>query len=552
MRKQNTRVTILAATLLVLLFGYLSQPYWYLLGTGPQAAHVEPPLPGENEILEVKIEHDDTYTYKAKVVYFFRGDPQLARVFAQATDSDAPDMRMMSQSKTAQRGKNEVEVLVGRPQNNMEAATTKRVFVALGSTMGPSVHQFVDFPIEWPDFYTYINHEKNKSKTVEELYQISVAKIDEGRLRSTEEAKSLLEQIVLRRPDFVPAYIELARVAMTINRGPVGLEQAEKHLASAFQLDPESANAKVLLGYVYAHQNRYAEAASQFQSAAKQGTRNLWLWSNWGQLYLMQHKSPQAIEKYLQAVDGARTYDTYDHARLEAYEQLFALLDRAKQYDRMEALYKKRAEEFEKYACFVADYGSFRLRRFGDYESAIEKLSHAAKNGCDSKSARQSLGIAYYYAWSSLSGAEQVAALAQARVFFPEGPELLYELARDDRTSKLIPRLVTGSSSWRASDDEELNALGRALKNEDIDAARRLMKLGARLDDPMGPRKVPVAFVPFMVESVVGVRFVVDSGADLTRITFEGTSLAQLAARAVNPEISEIAKKSKGHGQAET
>jgi len=160
--------------------------------------------------------------------------------------------------------------------------------------------------------------------------------------------------------------------------------------------------------------------------------------------------------------------------------------------------------------------------------------------------------VAYYYAWSNRTGPQKVAAMAQARVFFPEGPELLYELGRDDRMSKLIPSLLASGSSWHTQDDEDLNALGYALSNENIEAARRLVKLGARFDDPVGPENMPVAFIPFMMGSVEGVRFEIESGVDLNKVSFRGVTLAQFATRVSKPEITELIKKRKAHGQSET
>jgi Tfp pilus assembly protein PilF len=128
---------------------------------------------------------------------------------------------------------------------------------------------------------------------------------------------------------------------MKSNWGPEGLHQAEKLLASALQIRPDSVNAKILLGYVYAHQGRHKQSEALFVDASQTDTKNLWLWSNWGEVLVMQGKLEPAIQKYREAVKRPREHDTYDRARLDAYAHLLPLLEQRKDLDGMEALLKQ-------------------------------------------------------------------------------------------------------------------------------------------------------------------------------------------------------------------
>lgn len=358
-------------------------------------------------------------------------------------------------------------------------------------------------------------------------------------------AKRNLEQILLQDADYVPAYAEFARVAMKTNWGPEGLNQAEKYLLSALAIDPKHANTRVLLGYVYAHQKRYQEAESELVEAATIGTSNLWLWANWGELLLMQHRDDLALEKYMQAVSGERTYDTYDRARLDAYNHLFAILGTKNEFDKMDSLHKKRAQEFAtKYPCFFGDYGRFRLTHYGDYQGGIANSKKAIDEGCGDEEARYTLGLSYYLAWSRLSGDEKNKAVNQARVFLPDGPRLLYELARSGETSKIIPDLLRSGSSLNSQDNDKFNALAYSLFQSDLDAARRLVGHGAKFDDVVGEKQYPVALIPIMNQDVKGVAMMKESGIDFAKVKFDGSSAIDYAKRIGNPEIIAIVKGS--------
>jgi tetratricopeptide (TPR) repeat protein len=544
----NKRPTILMAILLLLVAGYLLKPHlvsYYSTQRMSGARIQPPPLAGDNKISNLQVVRDANGRYTAKFDYYYRGEPYPAYFAVRALGDPADRTYIGGPLKKAEMGNHTMEMEIHRPPAEVKIGdlVTKKVAVTLGDYRKASVSAELDYVIEWPNFPIFFSPTEVAKKPTEALYKAAVAAIDMHSRDGMAAAKLYLEQIMLREPGYVPAYAELARVAMKTNWGPEGLSQAESYLNSALRIDPRHANSKVLLGYVYTHQQRYREAEAQLIEASNIGTNNTWLWANWGQLLLMQGKDDPALEKYMRAVEGSRSYDTYDRARLDAYTNLFKLLEKRKLFDKMDSLYRRRAEEFAKYPCFLADYGMFRATHFGDYQAGVSNSRKAMDYGCYDDDARYALGISYYLAWSVLNGEEQNTAIIQARAFFPEGPRLYYELARGDETGKIIPKLITNGSSLRAQDNEKLNALAYALMESNADAAERLVKFGAKFEENVGDEQYPVAFIAFMKQDVKIISLMQKTGVNFARLKFGETNAIDYSKRLGNKAILDIVEK---------
>jgi len=157
-------------------------------------------------------------------------------------------------------------------------------------------------------------------------FRLAVDLIENGTTESLREARQILERLIGKDSKFAPGYIELARVAMKTNWGPEGLHQAETLLDSALKIDALSVNAKILLGYVYTHQERYREAELLFVDAARSNPIIIWLWTNWGEMLELQGKKDQAIVRYREALVRPVQDSQYNAARNDAYVQLTRLL----------------------------------------------------------------------------------------------------------------------------------------------------------------------------------------------------------------------------------
>ncbi|MGO9932605.1 MAG: hypothetical protein ACLPV8_12440 [Steroidobacteraceae bacterium] len=397
--------------------------------------------------------------------------------------------------------------------------------------------QQIDKVIEWPDFQTWMRDQQVAMAAPEANFNRAVALIDSEEEPQLNEARAILEGLIGENPKFDAGYVELARVAMKLHGIPEGLHQAETLLSSALQIRPDSVDAKVLLGYVFAHERRFAKAEALFTQAATTNTNNLWLWSNWGELLLMEGKADLAIMKYRQAIAHPMTHDTYDRARATAYSQLLNLLKARKDPDGMELLYKQRFAEFGPGSCYTADYARFLLDVRGNTQAAIDLAKGALHQNCDDTESREILGLAQYVKWAATTGPISADSLNQARIFLPAGPKPLYLLATSDRTTPAAKKLIAAGEPIDQQDNEQLTALAYALQSKDLAAARRLLTLGAHPDTPIGATGLPVALLPVLSADADAVRMLRQSGVNYSKITFRGATALEIAKRIGDPAL---------------
>lgn len=436
-----------------------------------------------------------------------------------------------------------VELEVTRPMEPVRAMVTRKLFVAMWRMSKVVMTKSVDHLVEWPESGAYYSSRSEARKTDEQRYKEAVSLIDEGAVGGLGAARRMLERVLLNEPGNVPALIEMARVAMKTNWSPEGLRQAEKYLDAALSFDAANANAKVLRGYVYTHQRRRKEAERDFVDAAAVGTGNLWLWANWGELFAMQGMDEAAIEKYRRAVSGARTYDTYDRARLDAYEKLFRLLEKGQKYEELDALHQRRVTEFPKTPCLRTEQAMARLARQADPNEVIAIAKSAMDDGCNTGLARSVLGTAYYVAWASQPQDQRARLLAQARIFLPDGPWVFFALARNDATASVIPKVVSNGSPIDVKDSDKFTALAHALSRGEVDAARRLLRSGAKPSELVSEEQYPVALIPLMNQSAPGVKLMQGAGVNYAKLRWRGLSGVEMAKRMGNTEILRLVER---------
>jgi Tfp pilus assembly protein PilF len=546
----SKRATVLMAILLLLLLvlGYVSQPFWgpYVMG---HTLGVQPPLPGVNTISGLQVRQDAEGRWMADFDYFYTGEPRSAwlriGLFRGNEVGEKDELTAFTPVPHLERGSHHVSVEIQRPQSvrkpMSESFTTTQVRVKLVGaweqsqpSASPNVvqslvktiaSQQVEQVIDWPDSQTWFFNQQFAQKTTDELLKEAVAQIDDGDEGSLTQARRTLEKLISQDPNFDAGYIELARIAMKSNWGPEGLHQAETLLQSALQIRPDSVNAKILLGYVYAHQKRYKLAENIFKDAANSDTKNLWLWANWGEVLVMQGKIDQGIEKYREATSRPRTNDTYDRARLDAYWRLIALLDERNELDEAEFLYKQRAEEFR---CGYSGYARFVLQRRGDPAQAIALARKAVDAHCAGPEAREVLGLAHYAAWAAAPAEQRAELLNQARVFLPVGARSLYLLASSERTVVAARKLIDTGESIDQYDNDRFNALAYAVQSRNYSIATRLIRLGARPQAPIGPAQMPVALLPVTEGDLDGIRLMKKSGVDYSKLQYQGKSVLEL------------------------
>jgi tetratricopeptide (TPR) repeat protein len=538
------RPWILVGILAVAGAGYLTRSHWEWQ---PHAPPVNPPelnapLPGTDSISGLRVSQPDGLLWTADFDYFYSGDPHPAMLHVQLLSlvgppgslppglAPAQGMPIVSDTfvpTAAQKGHHHISVPLSYPQGWQ---TTAQVRASLLGYNGVDLaRQQIAQTIVWPDWQTWIRNQSLATRTPEQNLDQAIAYIDAGSESELSAAKALLEGLLARNPRLDQGYIELARIAMKSNWSPEALHQAEGLLQSALQISPDSANAKILLGYVYAYQGHFAKADALFTEVSKHETPNLWLWENWGESLAMQGNVGQAIAKYRETIVRPMTHGTADRAREAAYEQLLQLLDRRKDLAGMEALHKQRVADFGPGHCYRSKYAQFMLQRRGDIQTAIEQSQQALKENCTDPVARQTLGLAEYAQWAAQSGQQRAAALNQARIYLPLGPMALYSLAAGDPTFAAAKQLIAGGEKVDQLDADKLTALAYALRESNVTAIKHLVSLGARTDLPVGYQSVPTALLPVMEGNIEAVRVLRELGVDYSKLRFHGATAFDIA-----------------------
>jgi tetratricopeptide (TPR) repeat protein len=525
----------------------LSQSYSYAQApTGPSAPAQSAPLPGQNAVSGLSVKQGVSGAWTADFDYYYTGAPHLAALridlLPQATASNSPEYseRWMTFLPSPQPGSHHVSATIAYPRGQ---GTSHQVVVKLlRELLGDEViaSQPIDKVIDWPDFQTWVRDQQVAHNSPENNLKHAIALIDSEDPSQLREAKSIIEKLIGQNPRLDAGYVELARIAMKTNWGPEGLHQAETLLSSALQLQPDNANAKILLGYVYAHEHRFDQAEKLFADAARSDLPNLWLWTNWGESLEMQGKIDQAIPKYREAITRPMTHDTYDRARVNAYQSLLGLLEKRKDLDGMEALYKQRLADFGPGSCYSTDYARFKLQVRGDTQGAIDLARGALNQNCEDSPAREVLGLAEYVKWADSTGPQRSDALNQARIYLPAGPMPLYLLATSERTTTAAKQLIVTGERVDQPDNEGMTALAYALQNGDSAAAKRLLALGAQPDTAVGPLKLPVALIPVMEGNIDAVRTLRQAGVDYSKLRYRGATAADLAKASGNKELLDL------------
>jgi tetratricopeptide (TPR) repeat protein len=284
---------------------------------------------------------------------------------------------------------------------------------------------------------------------------------------------------------------------------------------------------------VYAHQRRFDEAERLFVETARENPPNVWLWTNWGELLEMRDRADQAEAKYREALERPRSTKWSFSARKNAYSALLGLLEQRNDLDGMDALHAERVAEYGA-GCYADAYARFKLHLRHDAEGAIE-LARSGLNGpCADRGSRQVLGLASYLKWAESNGAEAEAALNQARVFVPAGPGMFYQLASHESTMPAAKKLVAAGEAIDQKDNSGMTALALALQSDELDAAQRLIDLGAGLETPVTSGDIPVALLPVMDRNFPAIALMRRAGVDYSKLRYRGQTAVELVKQAVN------------------
>lgn len=492
-------------------------------------------LPGENTVSQPQLKQLPDGRWEVSFDYFFTGAPANATIWLEYRNSNPgpanpgnPDPTGVQvipmASPMPMRGQHRAVAIFDRPAYSVGATEAREITARMRSGHGkpPLALARTDKIIAWPDAATWETDRLLAGRTPEENVKQAALLIDLGEQAPMAEAKRMLDRLLQKDTKLEPAYLEMARIAMKTNWGPEGLQQAEALIGTALQLKPDSVNARILLAYVYMHQQRFAESEALMVAAAQADPPNLWLWANWGEFHELQGKIEPAIAKYQEALKRPPTRDTHDRARQFAYDHLLAIQWRRDDLDAVEALNRQRHEEYPGEKCFSTQYARFLLQHRGDAAAAAGVLAKPHK--CRPDYAQQVNGMLHYATWARAQGEAGAESLRQARVLAPLGPWMLYQLATGEHTVPVVQKLLAAGDRIDLKDNEQFDALAYAVRERNHAATRRLIRLGAKPTALVGAGQLPIALLPVLMRDFEGIRVMRAAGIDYTKLRYQGST----------------------------
>jgi len=329
---------------------------------------------------------------------------------------------------------------------------------------------------------------KSVEERVQELYSETYQLLDIGRRFASDRAKQNIDLILELDPEFAPAYLELARFYMkTYGRGErdQAHERAERSVRIAQDLDPNSADVAILLGYILTQQGRYDEATREYEKAAKIGTENLWLYANWGLNLERQGENEAAIAKYQQLLSTPTAEARNARPTDWVMDRLPTLLVNAARANEAVTAYEVYFERMGTLAkidpCRYMDLARIQAIQIADADAALAAVDRAVGRSCsegDTVSA-----VAYLLKWQEYvtAGNKDAAkkSLLRAKGRAPSDDELFYALATSYKTAPLMGPIQAEGFNIDRESSEGINALAEAVLLGEMDRVKRLVDAGA-------------------------------------------------------------------------
>lgn len=226
-----------------------------------------------------------------------------------------------------------------------------------------------------------------------------------GRSEDLPDAYELLSSALRSEPSFAPAFPEVARFLMIAGGRTLPFTAAAQRITSpedalirVLKIEPDYADAYVLLGYVYTISRRYEEASQALRKAESIGTSIPWLSINKAALLVRDEKYQEALDLYQAVIDsGTRNRK----ARSAAFDQIADVLRQMKQFPRAHTAYRRAIAYDPESAWEKGNYAEFLLYDWKDVDGAIDQARQALKQ-MDYGAARFTLAAALYTKWAML------------------------------------------------------------------------------------------------------------------------------------------------------
>ncbi|TQV77171.1 hypothetical protein FLL45_04280 [Aliikangiella marina] len=324
---------------------------------------------------------------------------------------------------------------------------------------------------------------QEQTKEVDEL-KLAIWLLDSGKRGHLSQAKRALDRVILKDPDNNQAYVELARYHMKSTGGVLGFKRAEELLNAVLIKDENFANALVLRGYVHTHLGNIEKAMLDFRKAESQGTDNLWLETNWGQLHEIQKNIDKAEEYYNKAIRAERKSPfSNDRAKLAAYSYLTAIYKTQGHVEKVRELMEFKVKQFPKNGCFVSQLANFTLVEYLDIQKVKALAEQAMKLKCeeDPRSAKRVLADSLVVEWylrerENKNGANL---LIQAIGLDAEWPARIYRFASSKKLEPVLKKILNERAGINDTDAEGYTALAYAVIMNNHEVIPALIKHGA-------------------------------------------------------------------------
>jgi ankyrin repeat protein len=144
-----------------------------------------------------------------------------------------------------------------------------------------------------------------------------------------------------------------------------------------------------------------------------------------------------------------------------------------------------------------------------------------------------------YHAWGSSGSPPRDDLLNEAQLYLPAGVDRLVLLAGSDSLLPALKLLLSRGELIDQFDGERFSALAHVVRIGNMDAAVRLLKLGASPQARVGPDEMPVALILVLTGNVEGIQAFKRAGVDFSRIEYRGLSAIDIARRSGDQRVIE-------------
>lgn len=249
-----------------------------------------------------------------------------------------------------------------------------------------------------------------------------------------------IDKLLQELPNCAPVYRQYARFIMKTGsmsgRGisAVAMRSAKMQLEKALSIDPNFADAYVLLSSVYIKMGDYKQAKIAANNALKRGSKSPWLYMRFATIALHENNFTEAEKYYRKILDSSDLSDKETQRvtpvvidRLQKIYIQENKLDQAGALFRLEITRSKNRKSKRDEALSHGNYASFLLYHAGDYNQAITEAK-TALSLMNFGMARFVLASSYYRKWAE--SVKQGKDKKEAQIYFDQAYALFPDLLR--------------------------------------------------------------------------------------------------------------------------